>query len=329
MNLLILGGTVFLGRHLVTAAQGRGHQLTLFNRGRTNPDLFPDIEKIHGDRSADLDKLNNRRWDAVIDTSGYLPGVVDASAKALSGRVGRYLFISTISVYSDFSRLHMDETAPVARLGRPEQVELSNETYGPLKVHCEDAVQAVYGERSLVIRPGLIVGSYDPTDRFTYWPMRIAQGGEMLAPEGAHVPIQFIDGRDLAEWCLHGVETGLSGVYNATGPATPYTLGELLTVCQEVAGTSVQLTWATAEFLADQQVIPFGDLPLWVPDESRGISTVDCRRAIAAGLAFRPTEATVRDTLVWRRSLPDAPALRAGLTAAREAELLAAWRLSK
>jgi 2'-hydroxyisoflavone reductase len=328
MNLLILGGTVFLGRHLVTAAQDRGHHITLFNRGRTNPELFPDVEKIHGNRAADLDKLDNRRWDAVIDTSGYLPGVVYASAKALAGRVGRYLFISTISVYADFNRLHMDESAPVGRLEQPEQAELSNETYGPLKVHCEDAVQAVYGEQSLVIRPGLIVGPYDPTDRFTYWPMRIAQGGEVLAPEGPHVPIQFIDGRDLAEWCILGTENGLSGVYNATGPAAPYTLGELLTACQVVAGSSADITWVSAAFLAEHQVIPFGELPLWVPEESRGISTVDCRRAIAAGVAFRPPEETVQDTLAWRRTLPDAPALRAGLTPARESELLAAWRTS-
>jgi 2'-hydroxyisoflavone reductase len=255
--------------------------------------------------------------------------VVAASAQALAGRVHRYLFISTISVYTDFSRLHMDETAPVARLEYPEQAALSNETYGPLKVHCEDAVQATYGERSLIIRPGLIVGPYDPTDRFTYWPVRIAQGGEVLAPEGPQVPIQFIDGRDLAEWSLHGVETGLSGVYNATGPAAPYTLGELLTTCQDVAESSADITWVSEGFLAEQQVAPFVDLPLWVPEDSRGISTADCRRAITAGLVFRPPEETVQDTLAWRHSLPDAPALRAGLSPAREAELLAAWRLSK
>lgn len=325
MDILILGGTVFLGRHLVETAQSRGHRLTLFNRGRSNPGLFPDVEQIHGDRAADFDRLGNRRWDAVIDTSGYLPAQVRAAAGALARRAGLYVFISTISVYADFTRPHMDENAPLARLDDPEETALDHETYGALKTHCEDAVLAALPDRALIIRPGLIAGPHDPTDRFTYWPVRMAQGGELLAPESPGVPVQFIDARDLAAWTLACLEQGTTGVYNATGPAAPYTLGELLAVCRQAAATDATPVWVDADFLADQGVSPFVDMPLWVPDALRGISTVDCRRALAAGLTFCPVQATVADTLHWRRNLPDNLPLRAGLPPEREASLLAAW----
>lgn len=325
MDLLILGGAHFLGRHLVEAAQRRGHRLTLFNRGRTNPTLFPGVEQIRGDRATDLERLAGRRWDAVIDTSGYLPAAVAASARTLADAVEHYSFISTISVYRDFSAPHMDEGAPLARLERPEEAALTDATYGPLKTHCEDAVQAALPGRGLIIRPGLIVGPYDPTDRFTYWPVRMAQGGEVLAPEDPRIPIQFIDARDLAEWTLLSAEQRLTGVYNATGPATPYTLGALLDECSAVAQSGAAVTWAPATFLAEHQVRPWSDLSLWAPAEMPGLMTVDCAKAIAAGLRFRPLRETVADTLAWRRALLDAPALQAGLSRAREADVLAAW----
>jgi 2'-hydroxyisoflavone reductase len=203
MNLLILGGTAFLGRHIVESALVQGHTVTLFNRGRTNPDLFPQVETIMGDRKESLDALGRRQWDVVIDTSGYHPNDVCASATWLASHVGRYIFISTISVYADFSQPGIDENAPIARLDDPATATLSNETYGPLKSHCEDVVLEIYGPRSLIIRPGLIVGPHDPTDRFTYWPVRAARGGEILAPEGPQLPVQYIDARDLAACSAH------------------------------------------------------------------------------------------------------------------------------
>ena len=325
MDLLILGGTRFLGRHLVEIARRRGHKLTLFNRGRTNPTLFPDVEQVYGDRATDLDRLAGRRWDAVIDTSGYLPAVVSASARTLADAVEHYSFISTISVYQDFSAPHMGEDAPLARLEQPEEATLTNETYGALKTHCEDAVQAALPGRALIIRPGLIVGPYDPTGRFTYWPVRMAQGGEVLAPESPHLPVQFIDARDLAEWTLQSAEQRLTGIYNATGPATSYTLGALLDECNTVAQSDASVTWVPSAFLAEHQVQPWSDLPLWAPAEMPGLMTTDCSKAIAAGLRFRPVRETVADTLTWYRSLPDAPLLKAGLSREREAAVLSAW----
>src|SRR5215204_453407 len=242
MNILVLGGTAFLGRHIVEIALQRGHNLTLFNRGQTNPNLFPNIENIHGDRKLSLDPLANRQWDIVIDTSGYHPKDVRASAEFLAGSVGRYLFISTISVYADFSTSNLDENAPVERLDDPDSATVSNETYGPLKTHCEDVVQEIYGTRSLIIRPGLIVGPHDPTDRFTYWPVRAQRGGEILAPEGYDALTQYVDVRDLAAWTLDAATADLSGIYNVTGPATPQHLGELLDSCRRVAGTPSTLT---------------------------------------------------------------------------------------
>ena len=325
MNLLILGGTAFLGRHLVEDALKRGHTVTLFNRGRTNPSLFPQVETIHGDRKQSLEALADRNWDVVIDTSGYHPTDVHASAAALAAHVGRYIFISTISVYADFSSPNLDEDAEVSRLDDPTNAEVSNETYGPLKTHCEDPVQAIYDTRALIIRPGLIVGPHDPTDRFTYWPVRTQQGGEMLAPQAPDVPVQYIDVRDLAAWTLDAAARDLSGIYNATGPATPQSMGELLASCQHVADTNSTLTWVSPEFIATNEVTPFLELPLWIPPDMPGLLTVDCRRAISAGLTFRPTDETIHATLAWHATRPADMPLKAGLSHARENELLAAW----
>ena len=325
MNLLVLGGTAFLGRHLVEIALERGHNLTLFNRGRTNPGLFPQVETIQGDRKISLAPLAEREWDVVIDTSGYHPRDVRAAAEFLAPNVGRYVFISTISVYSDFTTPNPDENAPVGRLDDPDSAEVSNETYGPLKTHCEDVVQELYGTRALIIRPGLIVGPNDPTDRFTYWPVRAQRGGEILAPEDPNVPVQYIDVRDLAAWTLDAAEVSLAGIFNATGPATRQTIGQLLDTSRQLSGRESSLTWVSPEFIAANEIIPFLELPLWVPSDMAGLLTVDCSRAIAAGLTFRPTHETVQATLDWHATRPADTQLKAGLTPEREAELLTKW----
>jgi 2'-hydroxyisoflavone reductase len=324
MNLLILGGTAFLGRHLVEIALEQGHTLTLFNRGRTNPTLFPQVETILGDRKLSLESIADRSWDIVIDTSGYHPRDVLASSDFLVPRVERYVFVSTISVYSDFTTPNGDENAAVARLDDPDSAEVNNETYGALKTHCEDIVQEIYGSRSLIIRPGLIVGPHDPTDRFTYWPVRAQRGGEILAPESPQVPVQYIDVRDLAAWTLN-VAANLTGIYNATGPASPQSMGELLDSCRRVATVDSTLEWVSPEFIAANEIAPFVELPLWIPPEMAGLLTVNCSRAIAAGLTFRPTDEIVQATLDWHATRPAETKLRAGLSPEREAELLATW----
>jgi 2'-hydroxyisoflavone reductase len=326
MKLLILGGTAFLGRHLVEIALDEHHTLTLFHRGRTNPGLFPQVETIVGDRKGSLQALAGRKWDVVIDTSGYHPRDVRASAALLAPNVDRYIFISTISVYSDFSTPPIDESTPVARMENPDDAEVTGDTYGALKTHCEDVVQELYGTRGLIIRPGLIVGPHDPTDRFTYWPVRATRGGEILAPQSPEFPIQYIDVRDLSTWTLAAAAEGLSGIYNATGPATPQPLGELLDICRRVAAVPSSLTWVSPDFIAANDIAPFVEFPLWLPVEMAGLLTAACGRAIAAGLTFRPTVETVQATLEWHASRPSGTPLKAGLSPEREEELLAKWR---
>jgi 2'-hydroxyisoflavone reductase len=327
MKLLILGGTVFLGRHLVDAALVRGHEVTLFNRGQHNAGLYPEVEQLRGDRDGGLDALRGRRWDAAIDTSGYVPRVVRASAELLAGAVDRYVFISSISVYPHFHTLGLDETAPVGTLEDPTVEEVTGETYGPLKALCEQAVEAALPGRALVIRPGLIVGPHDPTDRFTYWPVRVARGGEVLAPGRPDRHTQFVDARDLAEWTVRMVEDGQIGTFNATGPAEPLAFGALLDACRALGGDA-RITWVDEAFLAEQEVGPWIELPLWIPEsdlDTLGFSDVSIAKAREAGLSFRPLEGTLRDTLAWAAGLPANRAWRAGLKLEREAELLAAW----
>src|SRR5574337_1126119 len=234
MRLLILGGTVFLGRHLVEVAIARRHEITLFNRGQHNPDLFSHVEKLRGNRDGDLTALQGRRWDVVIDTCGFVPRIVRASTELLADAIDHYVFISSLSVFKDFSVSGMDESAAVSTLADETVEEVNGETYGPLKALCEQAAERVMPGRVLIIRPGLIVGSHDPTDRFAYWPQRVAQGGEVLAPGHPNRAIQMIDVRDLAEWIVQMVETGRSGVYNATGPDYALTMGQLLEACKTV-----------------------------------------------------------------------------------------------
>ena len=319
MRVLVLGGTKFLGRHTVDAALAAGHDVTIFTRGRTNPDLFPQVEHLRGDRDGDLGALAGREWDAVVDTSGFVPRVVRQSAELLRDAVGRYVFVSSISVYADFSQ-PVTEATPVAQLGDPagENVEAD---YGALKAACEDVVSEVYGERGSSVRAGLIVGPFDPTDRFTYWPRRLAEGGDVLAPGDPAAPAQFVDARDLALWFLQLAEHGPGGVFNATGPREPMTLRELLERTIRAVGSGARLVWADEERLVAAGVEPWTELPLWAPGaEYAGLQRADTRRALAAGLTFRPVEETARDTLAWSR---DAGEQRPTLTREREAELLA------
>src|SRR5687767_2586406 len=326
MKILIIGGTRFLGRHLVDSALARGHEVTLFNRGKSNPDLFLNIETILGDREHDLDKLAGREWDAVIDTSGYVPRIVRLSAQSLEESVKRYVFISSVSVYANFSKVGIDENDPVGQIEDESFEEITGESYGPLKALSEKAVQDVFGEnRSLIIRPGLIVGPNDPTDRFTYWPVRVARGGDVLAPEKPEVPVQIIDVRDLSEFIIKLIEENASGIYNVTGPDHELSLGTILDVSKQLTRSDAHFHWAPVEFLAENKVQPWSDMPVWVPDtqEDAGFSRVDISKAIHAGLTFRPLEETVRDTLEWAKTRPPDHEWRAGLTAEREAEVLA------
>lgn len=328
MKLLIIGGTIFVGRHLVEAAQARGHEVTLFNRGQHNPELYPDVEKLHGDRDGGLDVLKGRRWDAAIDTCGYVPRIVRQSAELLADAVGHYTFISSISVFSDFSKPDMDEDGPLGTLDDPTTEKIDGATYGPLKVLCEQAAEQVMPGRVLNIRSGLIVGPHDPTDRFTYWPVRIAQGGDVLTPADRNVAVQFIDGRDLAEWNIRMVEANKTGVYNATGPDYRLTLAEVLETCRTVSGSDAAFVGVDEAWLEEQQVHAWSDLPIWVPDteEMRGFAAIDCRKAIADGLMFRSMTTIAADTLAWAQTRPADYELRAGLKHEREQELLQAWR---
>jgi 2'-hydroxyisoflavone reductase len=327
-RILILGGTGFLGPDVVEAARARGHVVTLFNRGKTNPHLFPDLEKLHGDRDGQLDALKDRAWDAVVDTSGYVPRVVRMSAELLAPSVKQYVFISSVSVYADNSRPGMDETTRLEELKQPDS-ENVREHYGALKALCEQAAEAAMPGRVTNIRPGLIVGPEDPTDRFTYWPVRTKRGGEVLAPGSGRDPVQVIDARDLGAWVVRCIEDRTVGVYNAVGPASRTTMADVLATCREAAGSDARLTWVDAKFLEEQQVAAWSDMPAWVPAEGEyaGFGSVSARKAMDRGLTFRPLLDTCRDTLSWWATLPAERQgkLRAGLAPEREAAVLQAW----
>jgi 2'-hydroxyisoflavone reductase len=327
VKLLILGGTVFLGRHLVDAALARGHEVTLFNRGQHNPELYPDVEKLRGDRDGDLRALEGRQWDAVIDTCGYVPRIVRASAEMLANAAGHYSFISSISVYDNFRTRGLAEDGPVGTLEDPT-VEEVLPNYGPLKALCEEAAETAMPGRALHVRAGLIVGPHDQSDRFTYWPYRIARGGDVLAPGSPDRAVQIIDVRDLAEWNVRMAEQGVSGVFNATGPDYNLTMGAVLESCKTVSGSDSRFVWASEQFLLDAGAQPWTQLPLWVPDteDNAGFSSIDCSKAFATGLTFRPLAETVRDTLAWDATRPADTERRNGLPPEREAELLQGWR---
>jgi 2'-hydroxyisoflavone reductase len=317
MQILVLGGTQFLGRHVVEAALARGHDVTLFNRGLTRPDLFPGVEKLHGDRDGDLAALEGRSFDAVVDTSGYVPRIVQETIDAL-GEVGHYTFVSSISVYADVSTPPTEES-PVAELEQP--TEEWREAYGELKALCEDVVRERF-PNAFIPRPGLIVGPWDPTGRFTYWPVRLAAGGRVLAPAPPDADAQVIDVRDLAAWIVSAAETGLTGTFNAVGPRLRR--DALLEACRTDA--EAELVWVDGDFLAEHEVGEWMELPLWLHGpEYRGMLSVDPSRAIAAGLTTRPVAESARDTLEWVRS-GEAPAEPpAGLDPGKERAVLDSW----
>lgn len=327
--LLVLGGTGFLGPALVEAALARGHAVTLFNRGRTRPDLFPEVEKLRGDRDGKLDALRGRRWDAVLDTSGYVPRVVRMSAELLAPAVGRYLFVSSISVYREDLPAGADEAAPTAPLGDPSSEDVKAH-YGALKAACERAAEAALPGRVAVVRPGLIVGPGDPTDRFTYWPVRLDRGGEVLAPGDGSDPVQVVDVRDLAAWMLLLAERGDTGAFNAVGPERRLPFRGMLEEVGRAVGSRARLVWAPARFLEAHGVSAWSDLPAWVPAAESGLASVSNARAVAKGLRFRPVGETARDTLAWWKASPAGAAgkLRAGLAPERERAVLEALRRS-
>jgi len=328
MKLLLLGGTVYLGRAIVECALARGHDVTLFHRGQSNPDLFPETEHILGNRERNLERLAGRTFDACVDTCGYVPRIVGASVRALVDAVDRYAFVSTLSVYGEPSAEGTDESGALATIGDPRVEEINGETYGPLKALCEASVREAFEDRALIVRPGLIVGPHDPTDRFTYWPCRTDRGGEILAPGRPERGIQLIDVRDLAAWIVDLLEARESGAYNAVSPPELLTMDRMLQACLGVAETGGTLTWVDDAFLVGHEVGAWMELPLWIPEAdpiARGFFDFVPDRAVSSGLSFRPIEETVRATLEWARTRPDDHEWRGGLTPKREADLLSAW----
>jgi 2'-hydroxyisoflavone reductase len=318
MRLLLLGGPKFLGRAVIDAALARGDEVTLFNRGETNADLYPDVERLHGDRDGGLARLRGREWDVVVDTSGYVPRVVGQSAKALADSVRRYVFVSSISVYASFGA-PVTEESPRAVLEDPS-TEVVEKSYGALKAACEDVVDHALPGRAIHVRAGLIVGPHDPTGRFTYWPHRVASGGDVLVPAPLDRPVQFVDARDLAGWMLVAAEAGESGAFNATGPAT---MRDVISACCAATGSDVRVVEVDETFLRAHEVGQWVELPLWIDSgdtEWRAMMEVDTSRAHAARLRFRPLVETVRGTLEDAR-----PVEGAGLTPEREQQLLEAW----
>src|SRR5215813_6825424 len=333
LRLLILGGTGFIGPHQVRYAMARGHKVTLFNRGKTNPGLFPEVEKLQGDRaSGDYQVLKGREWDAVIDNPTTIPRWVRQAGEALKGKVKQYVFISTISVYATNDTPGADEGAPVLSAPEPES-EDARKYYGPLKALSEKEAQRAFPAAATILRPGLIVGPGDLSDRFTYWPARLAKGGEVLAPGDPTDPVQLIDARDLAEFSIRACENEITGVYNCTGPQSTLTMSELLGGVRAVMSTDAALTWVGANFLEERGARPWADLPVWVPPRGRsaGFARRDIRRALTKGLSFRPLAVTAKDTLDFYRSQPEErqSKLRAGLAPEAEKNILTAWHTRK
>lgn len=330
LRVLILGGTGFIGPHFVEELRAAGHKLTLLNRGRRNPKLFPDVETLIGDRNGQMDAIKGRDWDVVIDNSGYTLKQVKLSTDILKGRVQHYIFVSSISAYADLTPPGIDEDYKLATLSNPDVEEITDTTYGGLKALCEKTVEQAFGKSSAVIRPSYIVGPGDPTDRFTYWPVRVAKGGEMLAPGSAADPVQFIDVRDLAEFMRVCVERRVSGSYNACNPPGAVTIGDLLETSKRVSGANTKFVWAPTAFLEKHKALEGLEVPIWAPPvgELAGATLVSSARGVAQGLRFRTLETTVRDTLAWHKTRPaeQQQKLRAGFSPEREAELLKALK---
>ncbi|QOR65114.1 NAD-dependent epimerase/dehydratase family protein [Cytobacillus suaedae] len=328
MNLLIIGGTKFLGIHLINEAISRGHEVTIFNRGTVESSLLPDsIEYLVGDRDGNLSALEGRKWDAVIDTCGYVPRVVRKSAQLLSTACDQYAFISSISVYNDFSK-EIGENSEVGTLKDESVEEVTGETYGPLKALCENEVKSFFPEGALIIRPGLIVGPNDPTDRFTYWPVRVANGGDVLVPDSDH-PVQFIDVRDLAAFTLTLLEEKKAGTYNVTGPKEQLRFKEFLEECKRTTKSDATFTAVSNDFLQEQKVGYWMELPLYIPESDENMKsflTAPIQKAISDGLQIRPLSVTIEDTVAWDRTRNiSADDRKAGLHPQKEAEVLKKW----
>jgi len=329
LDILVLGGTGFIGPHLVRYAVSRGHNVTLFNRGRTNADLFPDLETLIGDRDNDLSALEGRTWDVALDLPATLPRWVRQSAQLLSGSVGQYAFVSTISVYADSSQAWADESAELATMEDPTNEDRAGEFYGAQKALAEQEAREAFGDNALIVRPGLIVGPGDLTDRWSYWPIRVDRGGDVLAPGDGSDSAQIIDARDLTAWMVRMVEAGQGGTYNATGPAQELSFRSMLSELQTVAANPSEIVWVDGDWLLEQGVRPWGEMPVWIGTgpSSVGFMRRSIEAALANGLSFRPLSETARDTLAWHALRPEEEqaTLRSGLTAEREVELLAAW----
>ncbi|MDX1578251.1 MAG: NAD-dependent epimerase/dehydratase family protein, partial [Gemmatimonadota bacterium] len=333
-RILILGGTRFIGPHQVKYALDRGHEVSIFTRGITEPpfyhDYFERVEHLIGDRDDDLAALESGEWDAVIDNSASVPRWVEQSAGLLADRAERYLFVSSISAYADYEEVGLTEDYPLAELEDPAVEEVTGATYGGMKALCEEKAREAFGEDAIVVRPGLIVGPGDNTDRWTYWPVRIDRGGEVLAPNSPDDPVQNIDARDLSEWMVRLVEEpGHGGTYNGTGPAAPQTFGGMLGGIRSALDADASFTWVATDFLEEHGVSPWGHMTNWIPPvgSARGMLQVSIDRALAHGLTFRPLADTARDTLAWWKTLPEERRAepRAGLPSELEAEVLAAW----
>ncbi len=328
MKILFLGGTRFLGRHAVEAALARGHEVTLFNRGESGPGLFPGAEHLVGDRRVDVSALRGRRWDAVVDTSAYVPRVARMAAEALADSVEHYLFVSTLSVYRQDVQQALTDDSPTVELEDPETEEVGVRTYGGLKLLCERTVEAAFPGRTVVLRPGLLVGPYDNLGRFRYWLLRIAAGGEVLAPGSPDRPWQLVDVRDVAGWMVKMLEDGTTGTFTVPGPYLEWTTGRVLETCREASGSDARFTWVDDFFLWDHGVRP-AMLPFWVPrqpDPWPDPHRIPVDRPVAAGLVFRPLEQTVRDSLEYELAHP-APETEqpVGIAPEHEREVLDAW----
>jgi len=333
-SILILGGTAFLGPHIVEAALARGHSVTLFNRGKTHPELFPNVEKLRGDRDGQLDALKGRTWDACVDTSGYVPRIVKMSAELLAPSIEQYLFISTVSVYASGAPVGADESAPLETIDDPTSEDIKGngfKNYGALKALSEKAADAAMPGRVTNIRPGLIIGPGDPTGRYSHWPTRLAEGGEVLCPGDGSTPVQFIDSRDLAAWIVHLIETNTRGTMNALGPDTPITMKQVIDQTNAAAGNRATPVWVPWPFLEKREVAPWAEMPMWIPNqgEDAGFGTTSNARAVKAGLTFRPIGDTAKDTLAWLGTLPPELAQRfrsSGIKRDKEDQILAAWK---
>jgi 2'-hydroxyisoflavone reductase len=332
MQLLIIGGGVFLGQAVLQAGLEAGHSLTVFNRGHSRSWWPPGVKWVAGDRKEDLHLLLGRRWDAVIDTCGYRPQDVEATCATLYDACDRYVYVSSVSAYASFANPPIRETDPLASAEGVDRETVDSRNYGPLKAECERTVMRIFGTRATVVRPGLLVGPTDPTGRFSYWPWRVAGGGRVLVPGAPSTPIQFIDVRDIAAWILRLIQLGASGAFNATGPNEGASFGELLDTCRWISGEEIAMEWVDERFLEHEGVQPWVELPLWIPThdrQTRALHLVDTTRARATGLTTRPMAVTINDILEAGIPTTDDKRRAGKLTRERERDLLAVWQLHK